>query len=119
MGDKKTACIRELNDSFRKTGLALLLAGFVGKNKAHMTAGVKAKGYKFLHDVIQKVRNFDAFTEDDDPYGEHDFGAFDHAGERIIWKIDYYDPDMEHGSEHPEDPDKTVRVLIIMLAREY
>jgi hypothetical protein len=28
---------------------------------------------------------FDAFTEDDDPWGEHDFGAFDHEGERIFW----------------------------------
>jgi hypothetical protein len=24
----------------------------------------------------------------DDPYGEHDFGAFDHNGHRIFWKID-------------------------------
>ena len=28
-------------------------------------------------DILQKVRSFDQFTEDNDPYGEHDFGAFD------------------------------------------
>jgi hypothetical protein len=28
-----------------------------------------------------------SITDDNDPHGEHDFGAFDHAGERIFWKI--------------------------------
>ena len=46
---------------------------------------------------------FKAFTADNDPCGEHDFGAFDHQGQRIFWKIDYYAPDMEHGSEDPAD----------------
>jgi Protein of unknown function (DUF3768) len=57
------------------------------------------------------------------PYGEHDFGAFtfDHEGEslRIFWKIDYYAPDLLHGSEDPADPAQTIRVLTIMLAEEY
>jgi hypothetical protein len=61
----------------------------------------------------------DSFTEDNDPHGEHDFGAFEHEGARIFWKIDYYAPDMEHGSENPADPKQTVRVLTIMLASEY
>jgi hypothetical protein len=33
--------------------------------------------------------------EDNDPHGEHDFGAFEHEGQRIFWKIDYYAPDMD------------------------
>ena len=57
--------------------------------------------------------------EGDDPYGEHDFGAFDHAGQRIFWKIDCYDPTEEFGSEDPADPSKTMRVLTILLADEY
>jgi Protein of unknown function (DUF3768) len=61
---------------------------------------------------------FDSFTEDNDPHGEHDFGAFEHEGQRIFWKIDYYAPDMEHGSENPADPKQTVRVLTIILASE-
>jgi len=61
-----------------------------------------------------------AFPEGDDPYGEHDFGAFDHAGQRIFCKIDTYDPTEEFGlGRHPADPTKTVRVLTILLADEY
>ena len=42
-----------------------------------------------------------------------------HDAERIFWKIDYYDPSLDFGSEIPSDPAQTVRVLTIMLASEY
>jgi hypothetical protein len=58
-------------------------------------------------------------TPDNDPHGERDFGAYEHNGQRIFWKIDYYDTTLTKGSEDPGDPDKTVRVLTIMLASEY
>jgi hypothetical protein len=45
------------------------------------------------------VETFNSFTPDNDPHGERDFGAFEHNGERIFWKIDYYARDMQHGSE--------------------
>jgi hypothetical protein len=53
------------------------------------------------------------------PHGERDFGAFDHDGRRIFWKIDYYDRALHHGGEDPSDPGQTARVLTIMLASEY
>jgi len=52
-------------------------------------------------------------------HGEHDFGSFDYCGERIFWKIDYYDRECRYGSENPADPEQTTRVLTIMLAKEY
>jgi hypothetical protein len=65
------------------------------------------------------VRRFSEFGPDNDPHGEHDFGVFEHDGHRFFFKIDYYDPDLRFGSEDPTDPEKTTRVLTIMLAEEY
>ena len=62
---------------------------------------------------------FDDFNADNDPHGEHDFGAFQIEHLKFFWKIDYYDKDLCYGSENPTDPDVTERVLTLMLAEEY
>ena len=74
--------------------------------------------------IAEQVLKFDTFERDNDPYGEHDFGAFEFDGHNIFWKIDYYDRASFHsrrelGSEDPSDPARTLRVLTIMLANEY
>lgn len=69
--------------------------------------------------IREQVERFKDFTPDNDPYGERDFGSFTYHGQLIYWKIDYYAPDMERGSEDPADPRQAVRVLTIMLASEY
>ncbi|MGV7222178.1 MAG: DUF3768 domain-containing protein [Nitrospinales bacterium] len=69
--------------------------------------------------IRELVELYDDFNKDNDPYGEHDFGAIEHNGEKIFWKIDYYAPDLIYGSDEPSDPSKTVRVLTVMLAEEY
>jgi hypothetical protein len=102
--------IAELNDQFRRS-----LAG----GKVMITAGVDALPISIKATLIAHVRAFDAFGAENDPYGEHDFGAIDLHGRKFFWKIDTYAPDMLHGSEDPADPTKTVRVLTIMLAEEY
>jgi len=74
-----------------------------------------------VEQIFLDVTQFEDFSEDNDPYGEHDFGAFDHpeAG-KVFWKIDCYaDSACEWGSEHPHDPERSYRVLTIMLASEY
>lgn len=83
------------------------------------TSGIDALPFPEQSAIREKVETFDAFTPDNDPHGERDFGAFEHNGERIFWKIDYYDTTMTKGSEDPSDPKQTVRVLTIMLASEY
>jgi hypothetical protein len=65
------------------------------------------------------VQRFSEFTEDNNPHGERDFGSFELCGQTVCFKIDYYAPDMEHGSEDPADVTKTARVLTIMRADEY
>ena len=106
-----TTRIRELNDAFRQ--------GLGGNGRRLMTAGVAALPIRDQIAITTKVMQFDAFNEGNDPHGEHDFGAFDHDGQKIFWKIDYYDAACEYGSEDPADPAKTTRVLTIMLASEY
>jgi Protein of unknown function (DUF3768) len=101
--------IRDLNDAFRRT--------FVGGTVV-ITAGVEALPSNQRRSILAKVRAFDAFTEDNDPHEEHDFGVVEH-GVRCLWKIDYYDREMEMLSPDPADPSVTTRVLTIMLADEY
>ena len=84
-----------------------------------LTAGVAALAEHDLLALLQLVRSFDAFTTDNDPYEEHDFGAIDLGGEKYFWKIDYYDRSMEAGSEDPANPAVTTRVLTVMRADEY
>lgn len=69
------------------------------------------------NEVFVGVRDYAAFTAHNDPYGEHDFGSLKVAGEKIFWKIDYYDENLEKWCD-PLDPD-CHRVLTIMLAEEY
>jgi hypothetical protein len=107
----RTKRIAELNDLFRK---AMGVGG-----RVFQTPGITALPPIDQAAIREKVETFDVFTRNNDPHGEHDFGAFEHDGERIFWKIDYYATDMEHGSEDPSDPTQTVRVLTIMLADEY
>ena len=54
-----------------------------------------------------------------DPYNEHDFGSFNHKGEQIYWKIDYYDKNYQYCSEDPSNLSITNRAMTIMLAEEY
>ena len=69
--------------------------------------------------VLDKVRRFDQFTQDNDPYGEHDFGMIEHQGQKFFWKFDYYDRNMEFGSPEPSNAQQTTRVLTIFLSQEY
>jgi hypothetical protein len=102
--------IRDLNDAFRSS--------FVG-GRVMLTAGVNNLPFDVRAMVIRMVATFNAFTKDNDPHREHDFGSFVLEGEKFFWKIDYFDPTLTGGSEDPADPKKTCRVLTIMLAEEY
>lgn len=102
--------IAKLNDAFRRSGTGGQLV---------VTAGVIGLAQDALPTVLAEVQQFTAFTSDNDPYGEHDFGAFRWQGERLFWKVDYYDRGLRFGSPDPADPAVTARVLTIMLASEY
>ncbi|MBL0001421.1 MAG: DUF3768 domain-containing protein [Sphingomonadales bacterium] len=69
--------------------------------------------------ALLAVRTFNDFTNGNDPYGEHDFGAFTMGGERLFFKLDYYDHSLQAHSPNAADAAVTHRVLTIMLASEY
>jgi Protein of unknown function (DUF3768) len=100
--------IRKLNDAFRCT--------HVGSGKILVTAGVDALAADNKNAVLTKVFCFDQFDEENDPWGEHDFGSVEHKGETHFFKIDLYEePDVKDTNGEAV----ITRVLTIMLAEEY
>jgi len=106
-----------LNDAFRKT--------FSG-GKVMMTSGVDELPDMVKATALQKGADFGEFSDDNDPYSEHDFGSFELVSRKFFWKIDYYDKRCEEalrriGKESPinarrvrnygvdvgDDPDKS------------
>jgi hypothetical protein len=106
----RTARIRALNDHLRTTGVG---------GQIVVTCGIAALDAHELPAVFAAVQTFAAFTPDNDPYGEHDFGLLQVMGQSVMFKIDYYDCDLLAHSPDPSNPAVTRRVLTIMLASEY
>jgi hypothetical protein len=102
------AKIAELNDAARTS--------FIGC-RVVITEGIAT--INNLDGLYAKVQAFTAFTDGNDPYGEHDFGAVEHEGQTVFWQISYYDADLLMHSPDASDPAVTARVLTIMLAEEY
>ena len=113
------AKIAEQNDQFRATWGA----DFTVPGQIVLTLGVADLSPAAKAIIMQRVQKFDTFTEDNDPYGDHTFGAFDFEiggnSYRIFWKIDLYDTEYSMGSDDPANPQVTRRVLTIMHASEY
>ena len=102
--------IAQQNDKFRKT--------FCG-GQVLLTYGISSLPMPQQFEITQKVKESNNFTEDNDPYGEHDFGCFEYKGQQIFWKIDLYDLNYEFYSPQPDDENQTNRTLTIMFAEEY
>ncbi len=107
---KKTERIRALNDALRTIG---------NTGRVMLTRSILSLPSNQIDEILTAVSNFTDFNADNDPYGEHDCALLTAAGQKIMFKIDYYDPSMTCGSEDPSDPSKTARVLTIMLASDY
>ncbi len=102
--------IRDLNDALRKRGEG---------GRIMLTAGIQALGQGAVNEILNKVRTFDAFTKDNDPWGEHDCAVMTVMGKKVIWKIDYYDRNLEYASPDPADPSVTMRMMTVMRSDEY
>ncbi|WP_373413553.1 DUF3768 domain-containing protein [Ensifer aridi] len=102
--------IRVLNDWLRIHG-----AG----GRVMMTSGIAALDDEQRRKVVVAIRSFDAFTDDNDPHGEHDCAVLEVDGLSVMFKIDNYDLTLSSHSPNPADPSVTKRVLTVMLADEY
>ena len=92
------------NDEARKSGLGV-----------KVTCG--AAMLPDLEGMMQRVRDYNCFTEYNDPYGAHDMGCFDWTGKKVIWKIDYWNGRLTCFEDPVSETCK--RIITVMLAREY
>src|ERR1700720_2757014 len=105
--NSKAERLRALNDQLRTT--------FIG-GTVMITKGIEAIPFAKRRRILERVRCFDAFDVENDPYGEHDCATLEVGGERILLKIDYFDRSVRVHSPDPADPMVTTRILTIMLA---
>ena len=104
--EEKTRRIRTLNDSLR-------IAGVGGQVVA--TWGIASSlPQETQQRVFEAIRSFNDFTEANDPYREHDCAIL---GD-YMFKIDYFDKTLKYGSEKPESPLITKRVMTILTTFE-
>lgn len=105
------ATLAQMNDLLRTSFMT---------GRVFITQGIQMLPDDVRADVLERVRTFNEFSPDNDPCGEHDFGALkiDEVG-TVFFKIDYYDHTLTYGSDDPLDPTKTTRVLTVMLSEEW
>jgi hypothetical protein len=106
----KAVRIRELNDQLRCKAIG---------GRIVITSGIQALDADDLRAVLLAVARFDDFSEDNDPWGEHDCATLTVNRHRLIFKIDYFDRDLAYHSPDASDPAVTKRVMTVMRAKEY
>ena len=102
--------VRDLNDQLRKFGKGGMVV---------MTGGIAAHEVQAVNDIFKAIAAYDAFTDDNDPWGEHDCAVLTAIGVKVMFKIDYFDRSRTFHSPNPADPKVTTRVMTVMLADEY
>lgn len=108
--EKQSKDIARLNDLMRRHGIG---------GRTMITQGVQQLSQSERSQLLNAIGMFSNFTQDNDPYGEHDFGSVSLNGQTYYWKIDYYDTAYEGLSPNPLDQEVTRRVMTIMQADEY
>jgi hypothetical protein len=121
----KTDQTRRLNDLARTRPETVNASWVMTQGVLHLMTGdedapdASTRAVKGVTALRAAIAQFSDWDEGNDPYGEHDFGAFDLLGERLFFKIDYYHPDHDTHAPVPSNIELCRRVLTVMLAEEY
>ncbi|KIC39824.1 hypothetical protein RA27_17390 [Ruegeria sp. ANG-R] len=115
------AIIAAQNDAFRRLACLGVAPDKPIPGRMHVTSSLVEAGDGFMDEAVKATGAFEVFEPDNDPEGWHDFGSVEIRGETVFWKIDLYEAnsDFRHGAETPENPETTIRVLTIMMARDW
>ena len=108
-GEAKKEAKREAYDRLRKS-----IPDVESPDILVITTGVREMGQIMMLKLLGMVRDFDTFTKDNDPYGEHDFGMIEIEGQKNFWKIDDY-----RGSGEEVGGVKIRYLLTVMKSEEY
>lgn len=104
--DKENDCHILRNKIARKNDELRSIIPYIMKPDAlRITKGVQYLG---AYSILKKVKVYNEFTKDDDPYGEHNFGCFMHKDKKTFWTI------VAHGGDEGYN-----LVLTVMLADKW
>ena len=98
------------NDAFRRFACLGITPDQPIQGRLVVTQSLIGAGDGFMTEAVQATGAFDTFEPENDPAGWHEF-----------WKVDLYeaDSDFHYGAEAPDNPETTMRVLTIMMARDW
>ena len=115
------AIIAAQNDAFRRLACLGIAPYEPLQGRMHVTRSLMEAGDGFMAEAVKATGEFDTFEPENDPECWHDFGAITIRGETVFWKLDLYeaDSDFRYGAEAPDNPKTTIRVLTIMMARDW
>ena len=110
-----TETIARLNDRVRqgldRTAKVVMTSNLL----AHLSDGTGPSRILAQAKVLKALRNC-TFSPDSP---ERDFARFEVDGLNVLMKIDYFDLELEYGSENPADASVTCHVLTIMAPEDY
>ena len=67
--------VRELNDAFRKNlgcGVVMITHGFAALQRSEQQI------------IVEMIQSYDAFDDDAEPWGKHEFISVEHRGQTIL-----------------------------------
>lgn len=102
--------VRALNDAFRLSFTSTEL---------YCSPAVIKLDYNDQSNILDRVRNYRGFTEDNDPDMTHKFGSIEYEKQRFVWEIIYLDGDGNHESNDPLNLNLTKRYMMVMLEEEW